>query len=929
MAFECNNLGPCINCLNFQDSSDEMDETLTHQVLDNLFGPLYEEYYAPRTPEVSDNFAANTLDNKVTPSSSSIIVEYNDAPQIVLTCQICRCACSKFVIRGYQDGRYKVGFHANDWVQEVQYEVWDPEAMIGSVSGSRSCKTCGGPHQIFKCQAVDGFTQGHVYAATGDYNMGENQMTKNEKAFNERPQGALPCNTIPNPVEKVKVITTHSGMTLAGPSVPPLPPSSSSKEVEQNSKPTMDQLPIPYNLRFNKDKLQEKSDIQIHKFLQMSKKLHFNISLVEALAHMREYAKMLIDLLNNKEKLIELANTPLNENCLAVLLKKLPEKLGDRRKFLIPYDFNELEECIALADLVAYPASIVEDVFMQVGKFTFLVDFVVVDYDVDHHVPFILRRTFLRTAYALVDVYGEELIIRVGGEKLTFNVDSTSKYSHKHRNESINLIDIIDTTCEDHFPEVLTVQKSIHPFSGSPIPSFDSIVTSPSPSLTLPLENSYFLLEETDAFHSLDLIPCGINNEIFDAKGDILLLEILLNIDFTRDLLTQELNNEIFDAERDILLLKKLLNIDSTNDPPLLELNNDPEGDINFHENLLKDEILETERSEIYQIIGEPSDTFLTGDEEIKFNPFKDIDDPVSIPKIPSDESKVHIEMSVLWGNSLPIPDGSLPLSSKRILLADMADDVAATSAMTWQEGPTLAMWQWLSNEVCDPRLSRWQKHLEEFKRIYRYLRQSINMGLWYSKDSEFELIAYSDADLAGYFNREAEYVSLSACCAQVIWMRTQQLDYGYRYNKMPIYCDSKSAISISCNPIQHSRTKHINIRYHFIKDHVEKGTTELYFVKMEYQLTDLFTKALPRERFEYPVHWIEFYKELEAEFLGASEKLVRLQIFQLELRLGKTPRSFRPVKSAEIYGFAIGKRHLPIESIIASRSTDVMMEAQ
>ncbi|GJX87134.1 retrovirus-related pol polyprotein from transposon TNT 1-94, partial [Tanacetum coccineum] len=90
-----------------------------------------------------------------------------------------------------------------------------------------------------------------------------------------------------------------------------------------------------------------------------------------------------------------------------------------------------------------------------------------------------------------------------------------------------------------------------------------------------------------------------------------------------------------------------------------------------------------------------------------------------------------------------------------------------------------------------------------------------------------------------------------------IIWMRTQLLDYGFRYNKIPMYYDSKSAIAISCNPVQHSRTKHIYIRYHFIKEHVEKGTIKLYFVGTEYQLVDLFTKALPKERFEYLVHRI------------------------------------------------------------------------
>ncbi|GJW19710.1 reverse transcriptase domain-containing protein [Tanacetum coccineum] len=228
--------------------------------------------------------------------------------------------------------------------------------------------------------------------------------------------------------------------------------------------------------------MDQSSNIQVQKVPArvpslMFKKLHFNISFAEVLAQMPKYAKMLKDLLYNKEKLLELANTPLNENCSAVLLKKLPEKLGDHRKFLIPCDFSELEECLALADVgasinlmslfvwkklmlpelkptrmtlelanrsVAYPTDIVEDAFVQVGKFTFLADFDVVEYDVDPHVLLILGRPFLRTARALVDVYGEELTFRVGDEKLVFNVESTLKYPHKQGDESINQIDIID-----------------------------------------------------------------------------------------------------------------------------------------------------------------------------------------------------------------------------------------------------------------------------------------------------------------------------------------------------------------------------------------------------------------------------------------------------------------------------------------------------
>ncbi|GJT51905.1 hypothetical protein Tco_0978062 [Tanacetum coccineum] len=118
------------------------------------------------------------------------------------------------------------------------------------------------------------------------------------------------------------------------------------------------------------------------------------------------------------------------------------------------------------------------------------------------------------------------------------------------------------------------------------------------------------------------------------------------------------------------------------------------------------------------------------------------------------------------------------------------------------------------------------------------------------------KLVSWSSKkqDCTALSTAEAEYVSLSACCAQVIWMRTQLTDYGFHFNKIPIYCDSKSAIAISCNPVQHSRTKHIAVRYHFIKEHVEKGTIELYFVKTDYQLADLFTKALPVDRFNYLV---------------------------------------------------------------------------
>ncbi|GKB25334.1 reverse transcriptase domain-containing protein [Tanacetum coccineum] len=406
----------------------------------------------------------------------------------------------------------------------------------------------------------------------------QNDMENFKKILLQKPQGVFPSNTVPNPREDLKAITTRSGVTLAGPSVPP-PPLYSSKEPSPTStssepppapisspvipEPNPHQPPIPYPSRLNKEKLQDKADIQIHSFLKMFKKIYFNISFAEDLAHMPKFAKMVKDLLTNKEKLLELTNTPLNENCSAVLLKKLPEKLGDTGRFLIPCDFYGFESCMALADV----ASIAEDVFVQVGKFTFPTDFVVVDYDVDPRVPLILGRPFLRTTHALVDVYGKELTLRVGDDKLIFNAEITLKYPRKHGDESIHKIDILDITCEDHFHEVLNVQKSINPMSGNPTPSSDLMVASLSPSLT-PFGDSDFILEEIDTFlASNDSISPDIDDRAFDIEVDIYLIETLLNNDILNDL----------PHPLPMYVINETKNIKSSiDDPPDLELKDLP-----------------------------------------------------------------------------------------------------------------------------------------------------------------------------------------------------------------------------------------------------------------------------------------------------------------------------------------------------------------
>ncbi|GKA33074.1 reverse transcriptase domain-containing protein [Tanacetum coccineum] len=299
--------------------------------------------------------------------------------------------------------------------------------------------------------------------------------------------------------------------------------------------------------------------------------------------------------MSNKEKLFELANTPLNENCSAVLLKKLPEKLRDLGRFLIPCDFPELDECLALADLCAsinlmplsvwknlslpeltltrmtlelvkrlvdYPVGVAEDVFVKVKKFHFLADFVVVDYDVNPQVPFILGRRFLRMARALIDVHSKELTLRVNDKAITFNVGHTLRYSYRYDEESVNRIDVIDVTRKEYAQEVIGFLDSSK--SGNPTPSLDPIITTSSPSLT-PFEGGDFVLEEIEACLTSDSIPSGIDDADFDPEGDILLLEKLLNDDPSTPLPLKELNFE------ELKIIKS-----SIDDPPELELKDLP-----------------------------------------------------------------------------------------------------------------------------------------------------------------------------------------------------------------------------------------------------------------------------------------------------------------------------------------------------------------
>nr|GEY15439.1 reverse transcriptase domain-containing protein [Tanacetum cinerariifolium] len=274
-------------------------------------------------------------------------------------------------------------------------------------------------------------------------------------------------------------------------------------EDERVEETLMDQDLAEYTIKVPPP-LQEKDEIQIHKFWQMFKQLHINITLDDALVLIPKYHKTLKAFLSNKEKLLELANTPLNENCSAVILKKLPEKLGDPGKFLISCGFSELK-CKSLADLGASINLMPLLVWKKlVGKFTFPADFIIVDYESDPRVPLILGRPFLQTARALIDVHGEEMILRDGDERLTLNMrHNTSSYSKQPQKESINMINIYDNSYEDYLEDLFATNH----LSSNPTFSSHTDLTSPE-----------------------------VKDDIFDSEGDIVLIEKLLNLDSTKDL---------------------------------------------------------------------------------------------------------------------------------------------------------------------------------------------------------------------------------------------------------------------------------------------------------------------------------------------------------------------------------------------------------
>nr|GEZ69270.1 reverse transcriptase domain-containing protein [Tanacetum cinerariifolium] len=415
-----------------------------------------------------------------------------------------------------------------------------------------------------------------------------------ENLYNNKPSSSssLPSNTIPNPKGEAKAITTRSGMSYKEPPISP-PGVDQQEPIEvttdtdlpspEDIQPPLVQVEVqvdkpgeepsvvipkakanlPYPSRLQKEKLREKDNILAAKFMEIFRDLHFELSFADALIHMPKFAPMFKKLLNNKDKLVELTKTPLNENYSAVVLKKLPEKLGNPRRFLIPCDFSEFDNCLALADLgasinlmplsiwkklrlptlndskivlelvdrtISKPTGVAENAFVKVGKFYFPADFVVLDFVADPRVPLILGRPFLSTAHALIDVYEGEIILRHDDQSLTLKCGDIPSISYNNF-ESLNKVDQIDATCEEYSQEVLGFSDVVSEEVSTPY--YEPIVSISSQNLTPFSESDVLLMEEADAFIVIHDEPVSpeFNATYYDPEGDILILEARLNND--------------------------------------------------------------------------------------------------------------------------------------------------------------------------------------------------------------------------------------------------------------------------------------------------------------------------------------------------------------------------------------------------------------
>nr|GFB04297.1 reverse transcriptase domain-containing protein [Tanacetum cinerariifolium] len=503
-----------------------------------------------------------------------------------------------------------------------------------------NCVTCGGTHSYQNCPA----TSGNVYqdnineyvsqAAAANYNQGNTGFRS----------GTLPGNTVTNPKEDLKGITTRSGVAYNRPTIP-----TSSKVVKQGTEGTKDQVQtpspqstahvqplvtqyetpvsepiaapvsapmpnlkpsIPYPSRRDNERRREQANEQIEKFYEIFKDMSFEISFTDALILMPKFASTLKALIGNKEKLGEMARTPMNEHYSAVILNKLPKKLRDPGKFLIPCEFPIMNECLALADLGSsinlIPLSVWKELALPELTPTCMT-LELVDRSVSKPIG-IAKDVKVKVGRALIDVHKGELTLRIGNEAITYNLDQTSRYSANYYQMTANKIDVTNEACEEYFQEVLGFSNVTA--SGSPTPSNDPIVSTTSPTLTLFGDSDFLLFEEANAFLGLEDDPDlpKLDPSYYDTEGDIQMLEAILNSDPAPSFPNHEQSVPSFTNELKACEAKMIKS--SVDEPPEVELKDLPpyleyafiEGD-NKLPVIIANELGEEEKSALIKVL--------------------------------------------------------------------------------------------------------------------------------------------------------------------------------------------------------------------------------------------------------------------------------------------------------------------------------------
>nr|GEW48182.1 hypothetical protein [Tanacetum cinerariifolium] len=842
------------------------------------------------------------------------------------------------------------------------------------------------------------------------------RMNRFEKYLNDMKASFV---TPTAPIKAVEEATKDTELPSTEDIQPPLVQVSDKEPVEKPSVVVPKaKANLPYPSRLAKEKLHEKDDILAAKFMEIFCDLHFELSFADALVHMPKFALLFKKLLNNKDKLIELTKMPLNENCSAMVLKKLPEKLGDPGRFLIPCDFFECDNCLDLAYLeladrtISKPTGVVENIFMKVGKFYFPTYFVVLDFIVDPRVPLILERPFLSTAHAIIDVHEREIILRQDKQSLTLECGDTPSIK-KYKFESLNKIDLVDTGGKSSIknpvpiPRECEVTSDNGSESNEPVKDDSSVFTTfPNPLSNdkddVAIHDEDVSIEESKV-HSNPLFDDDeINSDELESHVESNFVKSTSNHDTVKFDNLDEFSGPLIPihiAEEEMIRrehadyinrieMEEIDIVTETDDvlPSSVENNDDSEGEINVVEELLSDNSIPLTEDESSDSDHQDDPSFPLPppeplDEEFDFE--IDFRDEISVvrntivefeclnPRVDFDvfndenddysyfmfvifakvfsfllfaESEdtifdlvyqMDVKTAFLNGNLMEEvyvsqPDGFVDqdnpnhmyklkkalyglkraprawynMLSSFLISQDFSKGLVDLTLFIRRNGNDLLLISQSPRgifinqskyaieslkkygfESCDPvdTLMVEKSKLDEDKEgkavdpsYYHgmigtlfYLTASrpdlqfaICMCARYQArpiekhDSSVALTAFADANHAGCQDtRRSTSGSVQFLEERLISWHSQLLDYGLGVNKIPMYCDNKSAIALCCNNVQHSRSKHIDIRYQFIKEHVENGVIELYFVNTEYQLADLFTKALGRDRIEFLIN--------------------------------------------------------------------------